>query len=48
MQKTGRKIKALARVCTYLNLDGRRTLMKACVLSINLDVLSEIFKSSDK
>ena len=52
-KKAGRKIKALARVYTYLSLEGRRTLIKAfiesvCVLSINLDVLSKIFKYSNK
>ena len=28
-KKAGRKLKALARVCTYLSLERRRTLMKA-------------------
>ena len=32
-KKAGRKIKALARVCTYLSLERRRTLMKAFVES---------------
>ena len=31
MQKVGRKIKALARVCTNLSLERRRTLMKAFI-----------------
>ena len=33
MQKAVRKIKALARVCTYLSLGRRRTLMKGFVES---------------
>ena len=32
-KKAGRKIKALARVCTYLSLERRRTLMKAFIES---------------
>ena len=32
-KKTGRKIKALARVCTHLSLTRRRTLMKAFIES---------------
>ena len=32
-KKAGRKIKALARVCAYLSLERRRTLMKACIES---------------
>ena len=32
-KKAGRKIKALARVCTYLSLKRRRTLMKAFIES---------------
>ena len=32
-KKTGRKIKALARVCTYLSLDCRKTLMKVLLES---------------
>ena len=52
-KKTGRKIKALARVCTYLSLERTKSLMKAfteavCALSINLDVLSKVFKYSNK
>ena len=33
MGNFGRKIKALARVCKYLSLEGRRTLMKAFIES---------------
>ena len=32
-KKAGRKIKVLARVCTYLSLERRRTLMKAFIES---------------
>ena len=32
-KKAGRKIKALERVCTYLSLERRRTLMKAFIES---------------
>ena len=32
-KKTGRKIKALARVCTYLSLERRRTFVRAFIES---------------